>query len=301
MNERTLARVAALAGDLRTVRLRQPVDTERLVPRRPPSATPRRALLLGNTLTGATLRLIVDTWGAEGVEVVQVGTLTDKSLHPEDEIAAADIVVGKGRAILDAMSCGRPAYVYDAWGGDGWVTEETFEAIEANSIAGQAFPDVVDAARLRADLAAYDADMGRANRLRVTSRNGARAHAQALVGLAREVTGTPSAEVGEASELARLTRLCWRAEVEVLRLQTAVRTEAERHAAEAERYAADLQSERALRVDAERRRGRARARSRVLKRRHDALVRTRWFRLGRGLRVVKPVRPARGPDRGRVR
>ena len=34
----------------------------------------------------------------------------------------------------------RPAYVYDVYGGDGWVTPETYDAIEADSIAGQALP-----------------------------------------------------------------------------------------------------------------------------------------------------------------
>ena len=74
---------------------RQPIDTERLVPRRAPSDVPRRALLLGNYLTGDARRLIVDTWSDLGVEVVQVGMDTDQTLQPEVEIAAADIVVGK--------------------------------------------------------------------------------------------------------------------------------------------------------------------------------------------------------------
>ena len=39
-----------------------------------PSEVPRRALLLGNYLTGDARRLIVDTWSDLGVEVVQVGT-----------------------------------------------------------------------------------------------------------------------------------------------------------------------------------------------------------------------------------
>ena len=72
--------------------------------------------------------------------MVQVGSHTTPDPAPEDDIAAADIVVGKGRAVLDAMSCGRPAYVYDVYGADGWVTAETYDAIEADAIAGQALP-----------------------------------------------------------------------------------------------------------------------------------------------------------------
>ena len=62
------------------------------------------------------------------------------------------------------MACGRPAYVYDVFGGDGWVTAETYDAIEADAIAGQAFPGVIDADRLRNDLDAYDPAMGHVNR-----------------------------------------------------------------------------------------------------------------------------------------
>ena len=61
MNDRTRQRVEATAGAFRVVRLRQPVDTERLAPRRPPSVLPRRALLLGNTLVGEPLRVLRDT------------------------------------------------------------------------------------------------------------------------------------------------------------------------------------------------------------------------------------------------
>ena len=122
-----------------------------------PAARPRRALLLGNYLEGEARRLLVDTWSELGRRGGRrsAGNATPV-LQPQDDIARADIVVGKGRAVLDAMSCGRPAYVYDVYGADGWVTPDTYDAIEADAIAGQALPGVVDADRLRADLAAYD-------------------------------------------------------------------------------------------------------------------------------------------------
>ena len=200
---------------LRIVRLRQPIDTERLVPRRPLPATPRRALLLGSYLQGEARRLIIDTWSSLGVEVVQVGQTTHPTLHPEDDISAADIVVGKGRAVLDAMSCGRPAYVYDAYGSDGWVTADSYADLEADSIAGQAYPGIVDAARLRADLARYDPTMGHVNRTLVLKHHQARTHAQELVQLFGEVAPVAAPRVTEARELARLVRLRWRAEGEL--------------------------------------------------------------------------------------
>ena len=62
------------------------------------------------------------------------------------------------------MSCGRPAYVYDVHGADGWVTAESYDGIESDAFAGQAYPGIVDAERLRRDLEAYDPAMGHVNR-----------------------------------------------------------------------------------------------------------------------------------------
>ncbi len=310
MSDRVHRRVATMDASLRIVRLRQPIDTERLVPRGPAAATPRRVLLLGSYLQGEARRFIVDGWSALGVEIVQVGHRTRPTLHPEDDIAAADIVVGKGRAILEAMSCGRPAYVFDAYGSDGWVTADTYPAIEADSIGGQAFPEVIDAARLRDDLAAYDPAMGHVNRTLVLKHHQARTHAQELVGLLTEVAPQVSPGVTEAAELARLVRMRWRAERElhVLRAdfhrievqaqqardqveQVTRRLEAsEARGADAE---AALVAERELRAAALRHQARATRRRQALRRRYDDLLRRRWVRLGIALRVLPPVAPDR--------
>jgi hypothetical protein len=124
--DRVEKRIRAMNVSQEIVRLRQPIDAERLTPRGAPRSRPQRALLLGNYLQADVRRVIVDAWASEGIEVVQVGQPTVESLNPESDIAEADIVVGKGRAILDAMACGRPAYIYDMFGTDGWVTPEHY-------------------------------------------------------------------------------------------------------------------------------------------------------------------------------
>ena len=50
------------------------------------------------------------------MECVSIGVHGTTAPDPAAEIAAADIVVGKARAILDAMACGRAAYVLDVAG-----------------------------------------------------------------------------------------------------------------------------------------------------------------------------------------
>jgi hypothetical protein len=274
LSDRFGRRAEALNAELRVVRMRQPIDSEWLVPDSEPAARPRRALLLGNYLDGHARRLLTETWSDLGVEVVQVGYAGARpgtaTLTPRDDIAAADIVVGKGRSVLDAMSCGRPAYVYDVHGADGWVTADSYDAIEADGFAGQALPEVADAARLRRDLDAYDPTMGQVNRQLILKHHGARTHADDLVRLCRELAPDASRGIDEAAELARQLRMRWRAETEVLNLQRSLRA-ARTRAQQAER---DLEG--------------ARARRRRLEAHHERLLRSRWVRLGRAVRVVRP-------------
>lgn len=302
MSERLDRRVAALDADLPVVRMRQPIDAERLAPRGTPSAVPRRALLLGNYLQGDALRLFVDTWGELGVEVVQVGSASSPTLQPEADIAAADIVVGKGRAVLDAMSCGRPAYVYDVWGADGWVTADSYDAIEADGIAGQALGQAVDAVRLRKDLAAYDAAMGGVNRQLVVTHHDAKRHATDLATLCSGLAPAVRRGADGSRELARQVRMRWRAEVEVIHLQASLHEMGNevaraREAALADKEAvaaAEAETERAVSAEQERRivvegeRDRARRRGRKLKARERSMRQQRWVRLGEALRLVHP-------------
>ena len=215
MSERVEQRIRALDTSHEIARLRQPIDTDRLVPRGAPCGRPERALLLGNYLRADARRVIVDAWTSAGLEVIQFGQPTTETLQPEAEIAKADIVVGKGRAILDAMACGRPAYLYDVFGTDGWVTAERYPAMEADGFAGLALPDVVDGERLRKDLEAYDPLMGQVNRQLILTHHVARIHVHELVALFHRLApGAPPATT-PYRELARLVRLRWRAEAEL--------------------------------------------------------------------------------------
>ena len=100
----------------------------------------------------------------------------------------ADIVIGKARVIVEAMASGRAAYVYDHNGGDGWVTPERYELLEADNFGGQAEPVAADRARLRADLRAVPAGHGRRQppaRGREPQREQARAGARPALRAAR--------------------------------------------------------------------------------------------------------------------
>ena len=143
---------------LRSLRLRIPVDIDRLDAGRGDSARgPERAVILGNYPD--RVHVVREAWEPQGIEVSQVGGAQQRfDIAPALE--GADIVVAKSRAALDAMACGRAVYVYDTFGGDGWVTPEAYAALEADHFAGQATDRVIGPAELRRDLADYDPDMG---------------------------------------------------------------------------------------------------------------------------------------------
>jgi hypothetical protein len=271
----------------RVLRLRTPIDVDRLVPAGPIAEQPRRAVLLGNypERTG----VVEAACARHGIEVARVGGAA-QSFDVAGALAGADIVFAKSRAALDAMACGRAVYVLDVFGGDGWVTPESYPDLEADHFAGLATGLVVDIDALDRDLAAYDPGMGTANRDLTVQHHHPRDHVLALLAALGERSPAPRPQA-PLRELARLTALTWswesaarqRRDAEgALRVQVADVSAA---AARAEAHARDL----------ERRLAEAEARASALDRRVSAMRATRAWRLAeRWWRVQARLRrPAR--------
>ena len=204
LGERYARLARALAVEPPLARLRIPVDIERLAPVGTIRARPRRAVILGNYPD--RVHVVREAWERQGVEVTQVGAAQQRfDIAPALE--SADIVVGKSRAAVDAMACGRAVYVYDTFGGDGWVTPDTYAAMEADHFAGQATDRVIGAEEMARDLADYDRRMGAVNRDLAIQHHSARDHViellSALVGPPKQRPEAP------LRELARLTALGW--------------------------------------------------------------------------------------------
>jgi hypothetical protein len=197
-----LARACAIGP--RLLRLRIPVSDDRLVPTGPIRARPRRAVVLGNYAD--RIDVVRETWERRGIQVTQVGGARQR-YDLAAALGGADIVVAKSRAALDAMACGRAVYVYDTFGGDGWVTPEAYSAFEADHFAGLATDRVIGAAELDEDLGAYRREMGVANRDLVLQHHRARDRVLALLD-ALAVPGVPR-PAAPLHELARLTALQW--------------------------------------------------------------------------------------------
>lgn len=215
LNERVAAKMRSYAKEVEVVRMTQPIDTERFASRAPLPEVPRRVLLLSNTPNSDRLALLEQACEAASLELVRVGGLQGQVADPREALVSADVVVGYGRSILEAMGCGRAAYVYDWHGGDGWVTAESYPTIEADGFGGRSGRAVLDAAGLAEDLRRYSPAMGPVNHDLVMAHHRANVHAQDLIALFRSL-GAPSGGPREGlQEMARLVRLEWRARAEV--------------------------------------------------------------------------------------
>ncbi|MFN8175906.1 MAG: hypothetical protein U0T02_12645 [Solirubrobacteraceae bacterium] len=243
----------AFASEAEIVRLAAPVDLQRFAPRRDLPERPRRALLLGNYLTGDRRRMLVDAWEPAGVELVSVGRHGERfRVDVPAAMNEADIVVGKDRVVLEALACGRAAYVYDDLGMDGWVTPESYPALADEVFHGRATGAVPTPERLRSDLDAYSPDMGPANRDLAQVHHGATEHAHELVALLVAAGARPASGGAPVAELGWLARQNWMLESRAFDLGL------EAHAAHAARSSAERErAEELRRAEAERDRARA--------------------------------------------
>lgn len=213
LNDRVRRAVEARAWHAPLVRLRQPIDLYRFHDYGPGRSTARTALVLSNNLNGQRATLIEDACRANGLNLTWVGAITHQIPSPELAIARADLVIGLGRSVLEAMSTGRAAYVYGVIGGDGWVTPERYSAMEADGFAGTATSDLpINADRLADDLGHWNEQMGTANRDLACAHHSAREHAVELVNLARNLHAFSSVEPSVSEELSHLIRLQWQEE-----------------------------------------------------------------------------------------
>lgn len=244
------------------LRLRAPVDLDRLSPRGRIRPRARRAVLLGNY--DDRHGLVEEVWGERGIDLVKIGEPKQR-YDVAAAVAEADIVVAKSRAALDGMACGKAVYIYDMLGGDGWVTPAIYPSLEADHFAGQATERVIGADDLARDLDEYDPHMGITNRDVVVQHHGARDHA---LGLLAGIDGEPAKArpIAPMRELARLTALQWSWERNTRGLQAALTSlddrlrsaegrsgtaEAARATAEAQRATAEAQvGEREAEVEA---------------------------------------------------
>jgi hypothetical protein len=306
LNDRHALRAAACAGAGEVVRLRQPVDLRRFSPSGHPAERPRRVLLLGNyhsSGTGQRTRMLLEAWASSSLEWREAGGDSQTLAVPE-AIAQADIVVGYGRSVLEAMSCGRPAYVHDHSGSEGWITPDSYPQLEAGgfAVAAARMPPGIE--ELRADLVAYRPEWGLAGHDIARAHHDARDHAAAVVALIERMgsgraLGEPSAvramaQLAESQLRAELTAEHYRKEAKQwFSLYNGTLEEMARARGEwdTEREASDLERARSQAEQAELRGAAAETAARL-----SAFTHTRRFRFAQAL--ARPLDRLRARMRG---
>lgn len=221
--DRVEERVRGLAEPVEIVRLRQPVDVTRFAPLRPLPQRPRVALALGNYVRGPRLDVLREACARNGIELQTAGVHAKDgpTASPELRYAAADIVFGKARVVVEAMACGRAVFVYDHNGADGWVTPERYDDMVADNFGGQQGPAVDHPDRLAEQIGGYQARMGLANRDLAVTHHSASRHAARLVEVVRRLAPRPVPRA-PLDELARLVRLAARQDLRQFALQAEI-------------------------------------------------------------------------------
>lgn len=215
LNDAAARRVRALAQPSPLTRLRQPIDAARFSAVGAVRERPRRALLLGNYLQGRIRATAVEACERAGLEWRQVGIHGELLLDPVAAISDADVVIGQGRSTLEAMACGRAALVWGPGAGDGWVTPDSYAALEADGFRGRATAALSDATALGGLLAGYEPGMGAANRRLAVLHHSPYEHAVGLVDALRGAVPTPVEPGTPLRELARLVRTQYDAQARV--------------------------------------------------------------------------------------
>lgn len=143
--------------------IRNFVDVNRFSPQSEINEKPKAVLFLSNRYTSKVYEIIEGACRKLRLKLIFIGK-TKPVLKTEDYINEADIVISLGRGILEAMSCGRAAIVYDYQGGDGVITPNTILEIRKWHFSGKRFKKNYDVSGLVKEIQKYEQSMGKINR-----------------------------------------------------------------------------------------------------------------------------------------
>lgn len=223
LNDRTKAFAEALPGERPVHRLTQPVDVGHFTPASPPADSPRHLLVFGNNRASWRFAGLEAECAVRGIEVRRLGAASGNVTDdPAPEIRAADIVVGYGRCILEAMACGRTALVFDRFGCDGWVSADSYPALESAGFNGRSGEDVPGRADFGPLLDDYDPASGAVGYDLAVRNHDARVHTKDVVEILRALGPVEPADPELSFTLARVWREAWRWETRALDLHLTV-------------------------------------------------------------------------------
>ncbi len=114
--------------------------------------TDLRTLLVVSNHAPAEVREATDLLQASGVEVSYLGVDDRPVRITPDVLAGFDAVLTIGKTVQYALSMGIPVYLYDHFGGPGWLTESTIAAAAHDSFSGRKDRRQISAGEITAEL-----------------------------------------------------------------------------------------------------------------------------------------------------
>lgn len=113
----------------------------------------------------AANQLIAQACEEMNIEFAHFNKHKNPTLNIENEINKADLVVGIGRSIYDAMACGRPCLVFDARDyngnkGDGYLHPDIFDELVTTNCSGRYLNQTFEKDDIVTELEKYQAEDG---------------------------------------------------------------------------------------------------------------------------------------------
>lgn len=125
----------------RSIVIKNGIDCRRFAPHKPVSS--ELSCVLSLCQSDELNETLKDYCTAAGVKFLSCNKHTDNVWSIEEKINEADMVIGIGRSLYDAMACGRCVISYDCRGymkaelGDGYITADNIEAAIACNCSGR--------------------------------------------------------------------------------------------------------------------------------------------------------------------
>lgn len=166
------------------------VDTERFCPINKINPVPQKALILSRRIDSDTLDVIKGACNNLGLEIIRIGNGRGVVWNVEDYINQVDLVFSLGRGILESMSCGRAAVVFDYNGGDGMVTYENIDEIQKCNFSGRRFKKRYGVAELINEIEKYTPEVYELNRKLVLERFDALVNIEYLLNIYKKAMGS---------------------------------------------------------------------------------------------------------------
>jgi len=101
-----------------------------------PIGTPKKLLAVSNHFPTEIKKALKKIERA-GVQVTRRGRQFTSSRVTAEELQSHDMVLTIGKTVQYALAAQRPVYVYDRFGGPGWLSETNFRAAEENNFSGR--------------------------------------------------------------------------------------------------------------------------------------------------------------------